>query len=373
MGSTGSTAPPVASTVSSTAWCSTALQAATPPAAASTPRTARLSASVPPLVNTTSPGSAPTSAATVSRASSSRRRASRAHRWEPDGLPGTASSTSTTAASTSGRTGDEAAWSRYAVAAVGTAGWAGVKADTGGQAKDSSAKDARRRVDVGWTSGRGPGAASGDDRPRVLELGVGTGRLAIPLAGAGVQVTGLDASSAMLAALATKPGGDAVRVVLGDMVDPSTGDPSLADERFHLVLVAYNTLFNLVDDGAQQRCLERAASLLGPGGCVVVEAFVPDPGATSGDSVTTRQVTADRVVLSVSRTDASAKLVVGQYVDITGAGVQLRPWQVRWSAPDHLDTVARAAGLTLDHRWADWDRTPFTPDAPSHVSVYRSA
>ena len=220
-------------------------------------------------------------------------------------------------------------------------------------------------------AGRGPGAASGDDRPRVLELGVGTGRLAIPLAGAGVQVTGLDASSAMLAALATKPGGDAVRVVLGDMVDPSTGDPSLADERFHLVLVAYNTLFNLVDDGAQQRCLERAASLLVPGGCVVVEAFVPDPGATSGDSVTTRQVTADRVVLSVSRTDASAKLVVGQYVDITGAGVQLRPWQVRWSAPDHLDTVARAAGLTLDHRWADWDRTPFTPDAPSHVSVYR--
>jgi SAM-dependent methyltransferase len=226
---------------------------------------------------------------------------------------------------------------------------------------------------VGTGGGDGDDGDNGGDgdRPRVLELGVGTGRLAIPLVTAGVEVTGVDASPAMLAALAAKPGGATVRPVRGDMADLPPAHPALADGRFHVVLIAYNTLFNLVDDGAQQRCLERAAALVHPDGSVVVEAFVPDPGASSGDSVTTRQVTADRVVLSVSRTDAAARLVVGQYVDISEAGVRLRPWQVRWVSPDGLDALAAAAGLTRHHRWADWRRAPFTTDATTHVSVYR--
>jgi len=86
-----------------------------------------------------------------------------------------------------------------------------------------------------------------------------------------------------------------------------------------------------------------------------------------------RQVTADRVVLSVSRTDASAQLVVGQYVDITESGVKLRPWQVRWSSPDQLDSLAERAGLVLEDRWSDWDHNRYTEDAHSHVSVYRRA
>lgn len=216
-----------------------------------------------------------------------------------------------------------------------------------------------------------PAGDAGGGRPRVLELGVGTGRLAVPLAAAGIEVTGVDASAAMLAALAAKPGGAVVRPVQGDMADLPTDHPALADGPFHVVLIAYNTLFNLVDDGAQQRCLAQAAALVHPAGSVVVEAFVPDPGATSGDSVTTRQVTADRVVLSVSRTDAASRLVVGQYVDISEAGVRLRPWQVRWASPEDLDALATAAGLTRHHRWADWARTPFTADATTHVSVYR--
>ena len=231
------------------------------------------------------------------------------------------------------------------------------------------ARTAASRADVGGVGGGEDGGAGGD-RPRVLELGVGTGRLAIPLTEAGVEVTGVDASPAMLAALAAKPGGAAVRPVLADMAALPTDHPELADGTFHAVLIAYNTLFNLVDDGTQQRCLERAAALVRPAGSVVVEAFVPDPGATSGDSVTARQVTADRVVLSVSRTDAASHLVVGQYVDITGAGVTLRPWQVRWTTPDGLDALAATAGLALRHRWADWHRAPFTADAAAHVSVY---
>ncbi len=208
-------------------------------------------------------------------------------------------------------------------------------------------------------------AVAGDRQPRVLELGVGTGRLAIPLAAAGLAVTGVDASPAMLRSLAAKPGGSQVTGVLGDMVDPP-----LSEEPFDLVLVAYNTLFNLVDDGAQQQCLTAAARHLGPDGVVVVEAFVPDPDATSTDSVTVREVTADRVVLSVSRTDAGSRLAVGQYVDIGEDGIKLRPWQIRWSSPDELDELAGAAGLERRHRWAGWAGEPFEPTSSTHVTVY---
>lgn len=210
-----------------------------------------------------------------------------------------------------------------------------------------------------------PASAVGS-RPRVLELGVGTGRLAIPLTSAGIDVTGVDVSQAMLTAMAAKPGGGDVRAVLGDMADPPVGD-----RRFHAVLIAYNTLFNLVEPGQQERCVARVARLLEPGGALVVEAFVPDPDAGSGDAVTTRQVTADRVVLSVSRTDVGGSLAIGQYVDITEQGIKLRPWQIRWSSPSQVDAMAVAAGLVAESRWSDWDRTPFGPDAPTHVSVYR--
>jgi SAM-dependent methyltransferase len=203
----------------------------------------------------------------------------------------------------------------------------------------------------------GPGGA-------VLELGVGTGRLAIPLAAAGAAVTGLDSSAAMLERLAAKPGGVEVAGVLGDMTDPD-----LEPASFDVVLVAYNTLFNLVDDGAQARCLASAARLLRPGGSVLVEAFVPEPGRVV-DAVAPRTISADRVVLSVSRSDPDRQEALGQYVDITESGIRLRPWHIRWSTPEQLDVVAAEAGLVLADRWADWQRTPFGPDAQAHVSRY---
>ena len=202
----------------------------------------------------------------------------------------------------------------------------------------------------------------------VLQLGVGTGRLALPLAARGVPVTGLDSSQPMLDALAAKPGAAAVTTLLGDMTDPPTGD-----DRFAMVLVAYNTLFNLVDDGAQQRCLAAAAARLAPGGCVVVEAFVPADDADPTDVVAPKQVTAEKVVLSVSRSDPGRQEVVGQYVDITEEGVKLRPWHLRWSTPAQLDEMAAAVGLTPSHRWAGWDQSAFGPDSPTHVTVYRPA
>lgn len=216
----------------------------------------------------------------------------------------------------------------------------------------------------------GPSGASAGS---VLELGVGTGRLALPIADRGLEVVGIDASAAMLAQLERKlaerdreaPG--SVRGVLGDMADPPVGD-----QRFAVALVAYNTLFNLVDDGAQARCLEAVASLLEPGGSLLVEAFVPDLDR-SASSVEPRTITADRVVLSVSRADPVRQEALGQYVDITEQGISLRPWHIRWATPEQLDAMAAAAGLELVERWSGWDRTPFAAGDPTHIARYRRA
>lgn len=207
------------------------------------------------------------------------------------------------------------------------------------------------------------------DGGAVLELGVGTGRLALPLAERGLAVTGVDTSQAMLDSMAAKPGGDRVEALLGDMTDPPTGD-----RRFAVVLVAYNTLFNLTGDGDQARCVLGAARRLAPGGCLVAEAFVPDVDGEAADVVTPKQVTADEVVLSVSRSRPDRQEVVGQYVSFTEAGgVRLRPWHIRWSTPEQLDAMADAAGLRPAERWGDWRGRAFRPDDTTHVSIYRSA
>lgn len=202
----------------------------------------------------------------------------------------------------------------------------------------------------------------------VLELGIGTGRLAVPLAERGLAVTGVDSSPAMLAVLAAKPGAASITAILGDMADPPVDT-----DGFSLAFVAYNTLFNLVDPGAQQACLRNAARRLAPDGRLVIEAFVPDPEHPANDAVTSREITADKVVLSVSRSQPDTQEVLGQYVDITEAGIALRPWHIRWSTPKQIDEMAEVAGLVRTQRWASWDREPFSSDAPAHISVYRVA
>ncbi len=200
---------------------------------------------------------------------------------------------------------------------------------------------------------------------RVLELGVGTGRLAIPLAATGVEVHGLDTSELMLQRLAAKPGAATVQVHLGDMVDGLPAGP------FTLVFVAYNTFFNLLSQVRQQACFEQVANRLSDGGAFVIEAFVPDPGHDPISSIAVRSVTADRVVLSVSTADPAGQRAEGQYVDITEAGgVRLRPWSIRWATTAQLDEMASAAGFTLVDRWGSFDKAPFGPDSPRHVSVF---
>lgn len=201
---------------------------------------------------------------------------------------------------------------------------------------------------------------------RVLELGVGTGRLAVPMAAAGLIVVGVDSSEAMLAELAARDPHGAVDAVLGDMVD------GLPDDTFDAALIAYNTMFNLLDADGQQRCFEMVAARLKPGGAFVVEAFVPDTEqAAGGSDVTVRSIAADRVVLSVSVTDPATQRAEGQFVQFTeSGGVRLRPWSIRWSTPRELDAMAEAAGLILHERYADMAGAPFDDASAAHVSVY---
>jgi SAM-dependent methyltransferase len=204
----------------------------------------------------------------------------------------------------------------------------------------------------------------------VLELGVGTGRLAIPLAVAGaatgLDVVGIDASAAMLDRLAARDPDGRVQAVLGDMLTELPRGP------FALVFVAYNTLFNLTGEGAHAACFDAVARRLAPGGRFAVEAFVPDDPPRVGDQVGVRSMTADRVVLSITVHHPERQSAEGQFVEISeSGGVRLRPWSIRYATPEQLDRFAAAAGLALEHRWEGFDRAPFDGDSPRHVSVYR--
>ena len=142
---------------------------------------------------------------------------------------------------------------------------------------------------------------------------------------------------------------------------------------FTVVFAAFNTLFNLGSVDAQQRCLQRVASLLAPDGLLVIEAFVPADAGEAGasGSITPRHITADEVVLSVSQHDEREQTITGQHIHVTEQGIRLRPWHLRYARPAELDAMAEAAGLSLAWRHADWVETPFGPDAGVHVSAYR--
>jgi SAM-dependent methyltransferase len=205
----------------------------------------------------------------------------------------------------------------------------------------------------------------------VLELGIGSGRLALPLARLGVDVHGIDASAAMVERLRAKPGGADLTVTVGDMADLALPDPPA----FSVAFVAFNTFFNLPDEADQRRCLARVAQLLAPDGVLVLEAFVPrdDVGAEAEASVAPRRITADEVVLTVSRVDARAQTITGQHVHLREDGVRLRPWHLRYATPAQLDALAGDAGLTLEARTAGWDGEPFTASSGVHVSTYHRA
>jgi SAM-dependent methyltransferase len=200
---------------------------------------------------------------------------------------------------------------------------------------------------------------------RALELAIGTGRLALPLARRGVEMSGIDASEAMVAKLRAKPGGEDIPVDIGDFADLDV------EGRFSLVFIAYNTFFVLLDPTMQQQCFERVAAHLVAGGQFVVEGFVPDPGRFErGQHIEVTRVALDYAVLSVSRHDAATQRVDSLLVRVSDDGVRTWPVRLRYSYPSELDLMAERAGLRLEHRWGGYGREPFTGDSVKHVSVY---
>lgn len=210
-------------------------------------------------------------------------------------------------------------------------------------------------------------AALGSPGP-VLELGIGTGRLALPLAGRGLEVHGIDASGPMVERLRAKAGGDGIPVVVGDFADVG----KLVDAEYRLVFVAFNTLFELDTQDDQVRCFAGVAHHLAPGGAFVVEAFAPD--LTRLDQhLSVSMVEAGVVRLQATRHDPLEQRVSGHSMSITDGGVDLWPWAIRYASVPELDLMARLAGLRLRERWAGWEREPFTAASTRHVSVYERA
>lgn len=200
----------------------------------------------------------------------------------------------------------------------------------------------------------------------VLELGVGSGRLAAPLTQRGLPVVGLDTSRSMLERC--RQAAPAVALVRGDMAAVPLRGP------FGAILCAFNTVFNLPSLEAQRAVLAEARRLLGPDGVLILEAVTGDDlAAGPSSSVGVSRMTADHVVLTATLLDAGQQVLQGQHVELSAAGIRLRPWRLRWITPPQLDALAAEEGLVLVERHGDWDERPFDDDGPRHVSTYRRA
>ena len=203
---------------------------------------------------------------------------------------------------------------------------------------------------------------------RALELGIGTGSFALPLAARGVEVHGIDVSEAMVEELRTKAGGAEIPVTIGDFADVEV------EGTFSLIYVLNNTFFMLTEQEEQVRCFENVAAHLDESGVFLVDAFVPDVTRFDrGQEVRARLPDLETVRLDVSTHDSMKQLVDFRHVLISEAGVRVYPARLRYAWPAELDLMARLAGLRLRERWGDWDRSPFTSKSEGHVSIYERA
>jgi SAM-dependent methyltransferase len=200
----------------------------------------------------------------------------------------------------------------------------------------------------------------------LLELGIGTGRVALPLAATGVEVHGVDASERMVERLRSKPGGDAIPVMVADFANFDLG------RQFSLVFVVFNTFFSLLTQEQQIDCFECVATHLAPGGRFVIECFTPDLSRFDrGQRTGTTAVTVDEVRLDASVHDPVQQLVRTQHVVLRESGTELFPVAIRYAWPSELDLMARIAGLEREERYDGWDGHRFTGMTEAMVTVYR--
>lgn len=205
--------------------------------------------------------------------------------------------------------------------------------------------------------------------PRALELAIGTGRIAFPLGEKGVEVSGIDVSEEMVARLRDKPGGEAFPVTMGDFADVDV------EGTFPLIFLAFNTIFGLLTQDRQVECFQNVAKHLEPGGCFIIDCFVPDVkrfdsyntrvGVSSIDSVDEHayEMTVYHPMEQRLSTHVVKRLADGETVVL--------PVEIRFSWPSELDLMARLAGLILEDRFGWYDMRPFTAQSTNHVSIYR--
>jgi SAM-dependent methyltransferase len=196
-----------------------------------------------------------------------------------------------------------------------------------------------------------------------LELGIGTGRIALPLARRGIRVHGIDLSEAMVARLRAKPGAEQVTVTIGDFATTTV------DGRFSVAYLVFNTIMNLTTQDGQVACFQNVAAQLEPGGCFVIEVMVPalqrlPPGET------VRPFTVTPTHLGFDEYDVASQGLISHHYTVVDDKLELVSMPFRYVWPSELDLMARLAGMTLRERWSDWDRAPFTSDSTSHVSVW---
>ncbi|GAB2746492.1 class I SAM-dependent DNA methyltransferase [Streptomyces bullii] len=198
---------------------------------------------------------------------------------------------------------------------------------------------------------------------RILELGIGTGRIALPLARRGIPVHGIDMSRAMVARLRAKPGGDAVGVTIGDFAT------TRVEGSFAAVCLVFNTIGNLTTQDAQVACFRNAAAHLEPGGCFVVEVTVPDlRRLPPGQNAVAFHISEERWAFDVY--DTATQAMSSHYVTIVDGRAEHWSIPFRYVWPAELDLMARLAGLRLRDRWGGWKREPFTRESRAHVSIW---
>jgi SAM-dependent methyltransferase len=196
-----------------------------------------------------------------------------------------------------------------------------------------------------------------------LELGIGTGRIALPLARRGVRVHGIDLSEAMVARLRAKPGAERIGVTVGDFATTTV------EGRFALAYLVFNTIGNLTTQDAQVACFQNAAAHLEPGGCFVIETGVPQlQRLPPGETVRAFALTPTH--LGFDEYDVASQGLISHHYSIVDGHWEVSSLPFRYAWPAELDLMARLAGMTLRERWGGWRREPFTGDSTMHVSVW---
>jgi SAM-dependent methyltransferase len=196
-----------------------------------------------------------------------------------------------------------------------------------------------------------------------LELGIGTGRIALPLAARGVCVRGIDLSGAMVARLRAKPGGDAIDVAIGDFATTTV------EGTFSLAYLVFNTIMNLTTQEAQVACFRNAARHLAPGGRFVIEVGVPQlQRLPPGERFRPFHVGSEHV--GFDEYELAEQGLVSHHYRIGSERFEAVAMPFRYVWPAELDLMAQLAGMRLDARWGDWDRQPFTSESTKHVSVW---